>query len=163
MKKQLLFVTYPNEGMDEGLSYAVDLAQTMNEGITVLLVKKDKLMKKFEDMMSAVAFAEENDVDTARQFLSGPGVATETGAADNLRTIREKCMEVGVNVNIHTASMDTVSAVKDFLKNTTGIDMILLSPSVTGEGNMSGGELKRLVRTASRPVVTMSRQAIMPA
>lgn len=160
MNKQLLFVTYPNEGMDEGLSYAVDLAQTMNEGITVLLVKKDKLMKKFENMMSAVAFAEENDSDTARQFMSGP---TEAGAAENLRTIREKCLEVGVKVNIHTASMDTVSAVKDFLKNTSGIDMILLSPSVTGEGNLSGSELKRLVRTASRPIVTMSRQAILPA
>jgi len=160
MNKQLLFVTYPNEGMDEGLSYAVDLAQTMNEGITVLLVKKDKLMKKFENMMSAVAFAEENDSDTARQLMSGP---TEAGAAENLRTIREKCLEVGVKVNIHTASMDTVSAVKDFLKNTSGIDMILLSPSVTGEGNLSGNELKRLVRTASRPIVTMSRQAILPA
>jgi hypothetical protein len=163
MKKQLLFVTYPNEGMDEGLSYAVDLARTMNEGITVLLVKKDKLMKKFEDMMSAVAFAEENEPDTARQFLSGPGVAMEAGAAANLRTIREKCMKVGVKVNIHTASMDTVSAVKDFLKQTSGIDMILLSPSVTGEGNLSGSELKRLVRTASRPIVTMSRQAIASA
>ncbi len=160
MKKQLLFVTYPNEGMDEGLSYAVDLAQTMNEGITVLLVKKDKLMKKFEDMMSAVAFAEENDQDTAREFVSEP---VEAGVADNLRTIREKCREVGVKVNIHTASMDTVSAVKDFMKNTSGIDMILLSPSVTGEGNLTGGELKRLVRTSSRPVVTMSRQAIATA
>lgn len=160
MKKQLLFVTYPNEGMDEGLSYAVDLAQTMNEGITVLLVKKDKLMKKFEDMMSAVAFAEEHEPDTAREFLSEP---VEAGVADNLRTIREKCREVGVKVNIHTASMDTVSAVKDFMKNTSGIDMILLSPSVTGEGNLSGGELKRLVRTSSRPVVTMSRQAIATA
>jgi hypothetical protein len=163
MKKQLLFVTYPNEGMDEGLSYAVDLAQTMNEGITVLLVKKDKLMKKFEDLMSSVAFAEENETDMARQLLSGAGTETEASTAENLRTIREKCREVGVNVNIHAASMDTVSAVKDFLKNTSGIDMILLSPSVTGEGNLSGSQLKRLVRTASRPIVTMSRQAVVPA
>src|ERR1700690_244045 len=100
MNKQLLFVTYPNEEMDEGLSYAVDLARTMNEGITVLLVKKEKLMKKIEDMMAAVAFAEEDDHDTARQFVSGPG--SEPNAEKNLRTIREKCMEVGVNLNIHT-------------------------------------------------------------
>jgi hypothetical protein len=161
MKKQLLFVTYPNEEMDEGLSYAVDLARTMNEGITVLLVKKEKLMKKIEDMMAAVAFAEEDDHDTARQLASGPG--PDTNAEKNLRTIRDKCSEVGVNLNIHTVSMDTVPAVKNFLKNTTGIDMILLSPSITGEGNLSGGELKRLVRSASRPIITMAKQSVVPA
>ncbi len=163
MKKQLLFVTYPNDEMDEGLSYAVDLARTMNEGIAVLLVKKEKLMKKLEDMMAAVAFAEEGDDDTARGFMKGSATADEAGAEQNLLTIREKCRKAGVKVNIHTVSMDAVSAVRDFLKNTNGIDIILLSPSVTGEGNMSGGELKRLVKTASRPVVTMSRQAALPA
>jgi hypothetical protein len=163
MKKQLLFVTYPNDEMDEGLSYAVDFARTMNEGISVLLVKKEKLMKKLEDMMAAVAFAEEGDHETARTFIQGPATGDDASAEKNLRTIREKCQKAGVNVNIHTVTMDTVPAVKNFLKNTTGIDMILLSPSITGEGNLSGGELKRLVRSASRPIITMAKQSVLPA
>ena len=119
-------------------------------------------MKKIEDMMTAVAFAEECEHDTARTFIQGPATGEEASAENNLRTIRKKCRQAGVNVNIHTVTMDTVSAVKDFLKHTNGIDIILLSPSVTGKGNMSGGELKRLVKTSSRPVVTMSRQPVVP-
>ncbi|MDA8083257.1 MAG: universal stress protein [Nitrospiraceae bacterium] len=162
MRKQLLFVTYQNEEMDDGLGYAVDLAQTMNEGITVLLVKKDKLMKKFEDMMTAAAFAEEGLHETARQIYPGHS-GGDKQTAKNLESIKDKCREVGVQVNIHSVTKDTFSAVKDFLRQSSGIDMILLSPSVTGDGNLSGRDLQRLVRTASRPVVTMSRQAIVAA
>ena len=46
MKKQLLFVTYPNDEMDEGLSYAVDFARNMNEGISVLLVKNREVYEE---------------------------------------------------------------------------------------------------------------------
>jgi len=163
MKKQLLFVTYPNEELEDGLSYAVDLARTMNDGITVLLVKREKLMKKFEDMMSAVAFAEEGLHETARYLASGNGPDGDGLTRKSLEAIQGKCREVGVQVNIHSVTMDTVAAVKDFLRQSTGIDMILLSPEVTGDGAISGRDLQRLVRTASRPIVTMSRQAIMPA
>jgi len=41
--------------------------------------------------------------------------------------------------------------------------MVLLSPSITDNGNVSARELNKLVRTASRPVVTMARQAFVPA
>ena len=101
MKKQLLFVTYPNEGIDEGLSYAVDLAQTMNEGITVLLVKKDKLMKRFEDLMSSVAFAEENETDMARQLLSGAGTETE---ASQLREV----FAIGTQPDVRTVQRNAL-------------------------------------------------------
>ncbi|MBI5100930.1 MAG: hypothetical protein HZA16_02420 [Nitrospirae bacterium] len=163
MKKRLLFVTYQNEEMDEGLSYAVDLARTMNEGITVLLVKKEKLMRRLEDMMTAITFAEEGLPDTAVQFLDNNAPHEDQGSASDLESIRKKCLSVGVNVNIHSVTNDTVSAVKDYLKQSSGIDMVLLDPSVTGDGQLSGRDLQRLVRTASRPVVTMSRQYIVQA
>ena len=35
--------------------------------------------------------------------------------------------------------------------------MVLLSPSVTNNEGVSAKELKRLVRTVSRPIVTMAR------
>ncbi|MDA8084488.1 MAG: hypothetical protein M0024_12595 [Nitrospiraceae bacterium] len=163
MKKQLLFVTYPNEEMDDALSYAVDLARTMNEGITVLLVKKKSFIEKFENMMAAVTFAEEGDHESARQFLAASEEGSDASVEKDLMTIRNKCREVGVNVNIHTATMETAPAVKTFLQNTNGIDMILLSPSITGKGQLSGDALKKLVRTVSRPIVTMSKQAVLQA
>src|SRR4030065_163913 len=46
---------------------------------------------------------------------------------------------------------------EDFLKLKTSIDMVLLSPSVTNNEGLSAKELKRLVRTVSRPIVTMAR------
>jgi len=55
-RNQLLFVTYHDENFEEGLSYALDLAKTMNDGIEVLLLYKRKALEKFEDMMTAVTF-----------------------------------------------------------------------------------------------------------
>jgi hypothetical protein len=36
--------------------------------------------------------------------------------------------------------------------------MVLLSPTITENGNISSRELSRLVKTASRPIVTMAKQ-----
>ena len=56
--KELLFVTYHDEKSDEGLSYAIELAKTMNDKVGILLLYKRKVLEKFEDMMTAVTFAE---------------------------------------------------------------------------------------------------------
>jgi hypothetical protein len=71
VKKKLLFVTYKDETQDEGLSYAIDLAKTLEKGITILLVSKKKLEQRFEDIMAAVAFAEEGEHETAREIERG--------------------------------------------------------------------------------------------
>ena len=55
--------------------------------------------------------------------------------------------------------MDTISAIKNILRQNTRIDMVLLSPSVTNDGNVNSKVLNKLVKTASRPVVTMAKQA----
>lgn len=161
MRKQLLFVTYENEDLDEGLNYAIDLAQTMGKDIAILIAANKKtLREKFDDLMSAVTFAEANDHDVAREILS-PG-DKGAGLEEKVERLAEKCQRSGVNVNIHSVTAELFSAIKDFLREKTGIDMVLLSPSVTDNGNVSSRELNKLVRTASRPVVTMARQTLAP-
>ncbi len=156
MKKNLLFVTYHDEDCDEGLCYAIYLAKIMNVGITILLVYDNKLMKIFDNVMTAITFAEAGEHETAREAISGNG----PDASDKHITILiNKCRESGVDVNVTTDSRDVVPAVRDFLKQKRAIDMVLLSPSVTGNGNVSQRALNRLVRTASRPVVTIARHA----
>jgi hypothetical protein len=161
MRKQLLFVTYENEDLDEGLNYAIDLAKTMGKDIAILIAMNRKtLREKFDDLMSAVTFAEANEHGAAREILA----SGEKGAGleEKVERLAEKCQRSGVNVNIHSVTVDLFSAIKNFLGEKAGIDMVLLSPSITDNGNVSSRELNRLVRTASRPVVTMARQTLAP-
>jgi hypothetical protein len=119
-KRQLLFVTYRDENLEEGVSYAIELAKAMYEDITLLLVrKKSNLMDKLGNLMTAVSFAEADDHETAREIMTG-----ESGDAEDRY---EK--------------------------------MLASLVAVTGSDNVSARDLNRLVRTASRPIVTMTRQA----
>jgi len=153
MKRNLLFVTYRDGEIDEGLNYALDLAKMTDKGMAVLLVNKKKISHRFEDIMSAVAFAEENEPETAQQIM-------KEGEANNalLNAIEEKCKISGIAAAVHTAVKDTAASLRDFLKQNNSIDMVLLSPNITEDGNISSRELNKLVRTASRPIVTMAKQ-----
>ncbi len=157
MKKNLLFVTYHDEECDEGLSYAIDLAKIMDEGITILMVYKNRLMKKFDDLMTAITFAEAGEDEIAKRIM----LDSEKKSVRNekLNFLIEKCRTSGIDVNVQTESKDIVSAVKDLLGKKTAIDMVLLSPCVTDNGNVTAKELQKLVKTASRPIVTMAKQA----
>lgn len=156
MKKQLLFVTYQNEDLDEGLTYAIDLANTLDEDITILLVNKKVQGQRFEDIMAAVAFAEEDEHETAREFLR------KRKPKERPNSMVEQCKTAGIAVNMQTADDNLVSAVNDFLKQRKAVDMVLLSPNITKNG-ISAGELKSLVKTTSRPVVTIARQELQHA
>ncbi|MBI5408307.1 MAG: hypothetical protein HZA14_02970 [Nitrospirae bacterium] len=151
MRKQILFVTYQNEDFDEGLSYAIDLARTMNKDLTILMTQKKSLFKKFEELMTAVTFAEAGEHDTAREILSGK-------IDDRLNTLMDKYQNTGVVTRVYAVTSDAISATKDFLKQKNSVDMVLLSPCITSNGNITSSALQKLVRTASRPIVTMSRQ-----
>lgn len=164
MRKQLLFVTYESEDLDEGLNYAIDLAKTMDRDISILIASNKKTFReRFDDLMTAVTFAEAGEHEAARQVMAAAGKDSAETMDEKVGHLAERCRMSGIDVNIHSAAMDILSAVKDFLKQTTGIDMVLLGPSVTDSGNVSARELNKLVRTASRPVVTMARQALAPA
>ena len=45
--------------------------------------------------------------------------------------------------------MDAISAIKNILRQNARIDMVLLSPSVTNDGNVNAKVLNKLVKTAS--------------
>jgi hypothetical protein len=155
-KKQLLFVTYYDEDFGEGLPYAFNLAKMLNEGITILLIYKKKITERFENIMTAITFAEANEDKTARQLMRENIVKDE-----KMGSLCEKFKQEGINVDICTDKADVLSAIKDFLRQRATIDMVLLSPNVTDNGNMKARELNRLVKMMSRPIVTMARQALL--
>ncbi|RJR17001.1 MAG: hypothetical protein C4581_08770 [Nitrospiraceae bacterium] len=155
MGRQLLFVTYQNEDFDEGLSYAVDLAKTLDKDLTILMAQKKGIMKRLEDVMSAVTFAGAGEHETARVILSGK---IESGSLEKLNLLTEKFQNEGVTTKVYIVGLDAVSAIKDFLRQKNSVDMVLLSPGVTDNGNIKLSELQKLGRSASKPVVTMSKQ-----
>jgi len=199
-KRQLLFVTYRDENIEEGGMYAIELAKAMYEDITLLLVeKKASLISKLGNMMTAASFAEAGEQETARLILSQGAVRekhrvdrvsnlmtavtfAEAGEQDTARryeaestedirrNFEEKlahltalCRKEGIAVKVEDSKQEAVAGVKSFLKNHSGIDKVVLSPAVTSDNNISAKDLNRLVRTASRPIVTMTRQACCTA
>ncbi len=159
-KRQLLFVTYRDENLEEGVSYAIELAKAMYEDITLLLVqKKHDLMDKFENLMTAVTFAEAGEHDTAREIMAGNPEAAERSKAV-VERLKQKCSQEGIALLVQDSDQDAVAGIRSYLKNHTGIDKVVLSPVITEAGNVTAKDLTRLVRTSSRPIVTMTRQAV---
>ncbi len=159
-KRQLLFVTYHDENLDEGVSYAVELAKAMYEDITLLLVqKKANIMEKLGNLMTAVSFAEADEHETARQIMAGGSPDGREKAQQKLAELAARCKQEGIQVSVQHSELDAVSGIRAFLKDHSGIDKVVLSPAVTESGNVTAKDLNRLVRTASRPIVTMTRQA----
>jgi hypothetical protein len=156
--KKILFVTYHDESIDNVMSYAVDLAKTMNKGIGILMIYKRKVFEKFEDVMTVVAFAEEGDHKTARELIMEDYGGREEVYEKRIALMTEKCKKAGVAVDVSTAATDIVSAIKSILKQDSKIDMVLLSPGITSDGNISAKTLNKLVKTTSRPIVTMAKQ-----
>lgn len=158
-KKQLLFVTYHDENLEAGLSYAMDLAKTMDEDISILMIYRRKVMEKFEDYMTAVTFAEEGEFKTARELISEDLKERNESYEEKVRLLMGRCRESGIAADVNTAASDVISAIRNLLRQNTKIDMVLLSPSVTHDGHITAKELNRLVKTASRPIVTMAKNA----
>ncbi|HUI67482.1 MAG TPA: hypothetical protein VL087_04685 [Nitrospirota bacterium] len=159
-KKQLLFVTYRDENLEEGVSYVVELAKAMYEDITLLLVqKKSKLVEQLGNLMTAVSFAGIDEHDTARQIMAGGSHAGRDGCEKKLSSLGEKCRKEGIQLKVYTTDMALVAGLQTFLKEHIGIDKVVLSPALTEAGNITSRDLNRLVRTSSRPIVTMTRQA----
>jgi hypothetical protein len=163
-KRQLLFVTYRDENLEEGVSYAIELAKAMYEDITILFVQKQiNLMDKFEDLMSAVSFAEADEHETAREIMAGDSPEKQASYDVKLAELMDHCKQEGISVNVQRTELDAVSGIRSYLKNNGGIDKVVLSPAMTESGNVTSKDLNRLVRSASRPIVTMTRQACAAA
>jgi hypothetical protein len=162
-KRQLLFVTYPDEHLDEGLSYAIELAKAMAEDIVLLTVhKKDTLARKFEDVMAGVAFAEAGEHETARE-MAAPKNGTAPDMSGKITELVLRASKAGVLLSAESTDQDVLAGIRSFVKRNAGIDKVVLGPSVTESEVLTSRDLNRLVRTASRPIVTMTRQSVKAA
>ena len=160
-KRRLLFVTYQDERLDEGISYAIELAKAMIEDIVVLLVqKKDTLRDQFENLMAGVAFAEAGEHETARQIASNEGRNLSSTISSKITEMVLASSKAGVHLDVQNTDKDVVAGIRVFLKGSKGIDKVVLSPAITESEMLTTRELSRLVRTASRPIVTMTRQSL---
>jgi L-lactate utilization protein LutB len=129
----------------------------MDEDLSLLLVKKKKdFMKKFETLLTAISFAEADEHETARQVMAVDEKSPRNNKA-KLAKLVKMCKQEGIQVHIHSTDLDAISGINAFLKEHSEIDKILLGPSMAEAENIKAKDLTRLVRTASRPVVTMTR------
>ncbi len=162
-KRQLLFVTFRDKNITEGVSYAVELAKAMDEDIMILFVqRRTDRNAKFEDLMTAVAFAEAGEQDAAKQILSDPRSQAEDFDPE-LAPLFHKCRQEGVQATVHTSPLEALSGIRAFIKKQWGIDRVVLSPAITMAGEIRSKDMTRLVRSISRPVVTMARQPLAVA
>lgn len=157
--KKLLFVTYHDEDFDDGFSYALDLANTMKNSLDILIVYKRKVMEKIDDVMTAITFAESNEHKTAREMINDDYRKTSVNFDNRIALLKEECTKAGVSAEFSTSASDVVTAIKNILRQNAKIDMVLLSPCVTNDGNITSKMLTKLVKIASRPIVTMAKQA----
>ncbi|MGE5238532.1 MAG: hypothetical protein ACM3ON_07005 [Chloroflexota bacterium] len=152
--RQLLFVTYYDENIWEGFPYAFNLARLLNEGITVLLLHRKRVSENFSTLMTAGAFAEANDHDGARQLMAEEGIGDE-----RIGSFLKEHRGDGVHLDVRVEKEGLAEAVRNFIKHKSGVDMILLSPTVTDKRRIRVTEINRLVRAVSKPVVTMTRSS----
>jgi hypothetical protein len=163
-KRQLLFVTYQDENVNEGISYAIELAKAMVEDIIMLLVqKKGSLTERFDDLMAGVAFAEAGEQGTAREIASGADRELPAAVNSMITEMVLQSSKAGVHLEVRNTDKDVVSGIRSFLKGQGNIDKVVLSPAVTESEMLTTRDLNRLVRTASRPIVTMTRQSVLAA
>jgi hypothetical protein len=157
-RKSLLFVTYHNERFDDGLTYAVHLAKTLGKDLSVLLVhEKRGLAEKFSDMMVASAFAEAHEPDIAIEMMGGTKVG-HAEVSERQTRIEKKCAMAGVDALVNTTDKELIPAVRESILS-SDIEMVLLGPTVLVEDRVSAREINKLVKSATLPVVTITRQA----
>lgn len=163
-KRRLLFVTYRDQNVDEGISYAIELAKSMAEDIVVLLARRpDSLQEHFENVMAGVAFAEEGEYETAQALQEGPERGLPAALDGKISEMVVASSKAGVHLEVRSTDKDVVAGIRSYLKGNTAVDKVVLSPAVTEGEVLSTRELNRLVRTASRPIVTMTRQSVQAA
>jgi predicted AAA+ superfamily ATPase len=163
-KRQLLFVTYRDEHVDEGISYAIELAKAMLEDIVVLLVrKKETLKEQLETLMTGAAFAEAGEQEIAREIVTGAGRDLPAIVKSKTTEMVLQSSKAGVHLEVLDTDKDVVSGIRSYLRDAGNIDKVVLSPAVTESEMLTTRDLNRLVRTASRPIVTMTRQSVQAA
>ena len=160
MKEKLLFVTKGGENCDDGFSYVLELAKTLDAGVSVLMLYGKRVTDTFEDVMGAVAFAEAGEFRTVRELMDKEVKELKDIEAKKIKEMAEKSRENSVDFNYRVEVGDTVNAIRETLKSKPAIEMVLLSPSLSMDRKVI--DIKKLIRTITRPIVTISRPAGLP-
>lgn len=155
MKEKLLFVTKGGDNFEEGFPYVIELSRTMNAGIVVLVIFDRQLSSVFDDVMAAAAFAEAGEIKTAKEILLEHEREIKDIAAKKFGELTEKYKEISGDLFCHAAIGDIQHAIKDFLKDRPNIDMILLSPTLSGNEKIF--DINKLLKNITKPIVTISR------
>ena len=159
-KRQLLFVTHRDDDLEEGVLYAIELAKAMEEDIILLFVqKRSNLNSRLGSLMTPITFAEYGEHTRAKQIAAEDSHGSKKVYDKELDAIIEKCLHEGICLNVYTSTSDVLYGIRIFLKEHRAIDKVVLSPAITVAGNVSSKDMIRLVRTTSRPIVTMTRHA----
>jgi len=155
MRERLLFVTKGGDDCDSGFSYAIELAKTLKAGIAVLMVFPKKIMEAYEDTMAAVAFAEAGEHETARDLVEEQRRIIREAAQQRAESFLACCTEESVPCSWSVATGETVSSIREALKKSPAIEMVLVGPNLIQD--KKGIDLKKLLREVTKPVVTLSR------
>lgn len=153
-KQEILYVAYQDEPLDAGLSYAMYLANMLDETLRVVLLSPSGIGRKFNDLMTAVTFAEANEPDTARAIMSEDGDSRKAASVQNY--LMRKCEDEGIEASVHIGLDATVKVVMNFLRQKK-VDLVLLSPAVTDSRSL----LNKLIKFSPRPVITMAHGAAL--
>ncbi|MDA8241571.1 MAG: hypothetical protein M0Z67_14545 [Nitrospiraceae bacterium] len=154
MKEKILFATKGGENTDEGFSYVLELAKALNSGIAVLVVYPRQMMTSFEDVMSAAAFAEAGDFQTVRTLMEEQETELKETEEKKIKEMKVKAGEISVGLIYKTVSGDVASAITDYLKERTGIEMVLLSPNLSKERKIL--DIRKLLKKISKPIVNIT-------
>ncbi|WP_353684989.1 hypothetical protein V4D30_04120 [Thermodesulfovibrio sp. 3907-1M] len=152
-KKHLLLTALWGERLDEIFQYTKELAKIMNKDITMLLIHPKK--RKFEDLMTAVTFAEASESNTAVELLQ---TNQNEIIQKNLKDLKEKYNQSGIKVDIVYTENTVYNAIDNFLRKNEHIEMVLLSPEITVNSELSARKLKNLIKHACCPIVTMTKK-----
>jgi hypothetical protein len=159
-KEHMLFVTYQDSDIYEGIDYVVELAKALSEDIVVLVVrKKNTISKKFEDMMTATTFAEAGEHKTAVELTAAAAEKISRDYSGIIRHIVLRARKSGVHLSVESTNQDLIPGIRSYVKQHPSVEKVVLSPQVTESEALTTRDLSTLVRTASRPLVTMTKQA----
>ncbi len=157
MKENLLFVTRGGENIEEGISYVIELSKILKAGITILIIYEKHKKRIYEDIMTSLTFAEAGELQTAKEILFEEEKELQKTTDAMLRALDKKFGEYQKDFSYEIATGNAMSAIRDFLRNKPGIEMVLLSPNLSG--NKKNVDVKKLLKTITKPIVTISRPA----
>ena len=157
MKEKILFVTKGGEDSEAGFAYVLELAKSVKSGIAVLVIYPRHMLTTFDDVMTAAAYAEAGDFNTVRTLMDEQAEQLRELEKKHLRHMEESCRTAGIDMVHRVAEGDTTAGVREYLKGNPGIDMVLLSPSLSAQRKTL--DIKKLMKNISKPIVNISRPA----